>query len=161
MISLIVAMANHSVIGKNNQLPWHLSEDLRYFKSITMGHPIIMGRKTFESIGKALPGRQNIVVSTNPTYTAPDCLVVNSLNDALEVAEVTDELFVIGGAKLFETALPIAEKLYVTKIYADIEGDTFFPEIAPSQWQEVSCERYRQEQPQGLAYAFLQFVRKE
>lgn len=160
MISLIVAMANHSVIGKDNQLPWHLPEDLRYFKAITMGHPVIMGRKTFESIGKALPGRQNIVVSTNRDYAAPSCLVVTSLNDALEVAEVTDETFVIGGAKLFETALPIAEKLYITRIYADIDGNTFFPKLDSSEWQEARCEKYTQQKPQGLAYAFLQYVRK-
>ncbi len=130
ILSLIVAMTEERVIGKNNQLPWHLSEDLKRFKKITMGHPIIMGRKTFESIGKPLPGRQNIVISRNASFRADGVAVVHSLVEALAACPPgTNEAFVIGGASIYEAALPKADRLYLTLIHRSIPGDATFPPV--------------------------------
>jgi len=128
-LSLIVAMTENRVIGKNNQLPWHLSEDLKRFKKITMGHPIIMGRKTFESIGRPLPGRQNIVLTRDKNYTKEGIDVAHTLADALSKCEQTGEEFVIGGASVFEDALPLARRLYLTLIRHPFEGDAYFPSV--------------------------------
>ena len=129
-LSIIVAMTDDRVIGRDNKLPWHISEDLKRFKALTMGHPIIMGRKTYESIGKPLPGRHNIVISREPKRSYAGVTVVQSLDAALDAfAAVDTELFVIGGAKIYELALPIADRLYLTLIHSKFEGDTFFPEI--------------------------------
>ena len=127
-ISIIVAMSRNRVIGRENKLPWRLPEDLKHFKEITLGHPVIMGRKTFESIGKALPGRDNIVISRNERYRASGATVVGSLDEALALRKKEDA-FVIGGEKIFRLALPRAEKLYITLIEEEVDGDTFFPEI--------------------------------
>lgn len=127
-LSLIVAMTEDRVIGRENKLPWHLSEDLKRFKALTMGHPIIMGRKTYESIGKPLPGRHNIVISRNATRRYEGVTVVHSLDEALDTfAAVDTELFVIGGAKIYELALPIADRLYLTLIHSKFDGDAHFP----------------------------------
>ncbi len=129
-LSIIVAMTDDRVIGRDNTLPWHISEDLKRFKAITMGHPIIMGRKTYESIGKPLPGRHNIVISRDDARHYTGATVVKSLEDALDEFSATDtELFVIGGAQIFELALPLADQLYLTLIHAKIDGDTYFPEF--------------------------------
>jgi dihydrofolate reductase len=129
-VSLIVAMTDERVIGKNNRLPWHVSEDLKRFKQLTMGHPIIMGRKTFDSIGRPLPGRQNIVITRDPNYQAEGVTVVHNLCEALAASHQDQpEVFVIGGATIFEMALPLADKLYLTLIHQNIEGDTFFPQF--------------------------------
>jgi dihydrofolate reductase len=127
-LAIIVAMTEERVIGKDNHLPWHLSEDLKRFKQITMGHPIIMGRKTYESIGRPLPGRQNIVVTHNPVFHAEGVTVVHDFKDALAQAkEWNDQQFVIGGAALFKLALPLIDRLYLTLIHDPIPGDTYFP----------------------------------
>lgn len=128
MLSLIVAMSRNRVIGHQNQLPWHLPEDLKHFKATTMGNPIIMGRKTFESIGRPLPGRENIVVTRNPAYREEGVIVVHSLAEAIKACGDRDA-FVIGGAQLYQDALPLADRLYVTLIDQDFAGDTYFPEI--------------------------------
>ncbi len=141
-LSLIVAMTPEQVIGANNALPWHLPADLAYFKATTLGCPVIMGRKTHESIGRPLPGRQNIVVSRNRRLSAPGCVVAGSLEEALDMAESARELFVIGGAALYETALPHADRLYLTEVCAAIPGDTHFPPITPSEWREVSRKEH-------------------
>lgn len=125
MLSIIVAMTDDRVIGKDNTLPWHIPEDLHRFKALTMGHPIIMGRRTFESIGKALPGRTNIVVTSQP-LTVPGVLTARSLDEALALSS-SDETFIIGGSRLFAEALPKADRLYITLIHDKIEGDTYFP----------------------------------
>ncbi len=129
MISLIVAMARNRVIGRNNQLPWHLPEDLKRFKQITMGHPILMGRKTYESIGRPLPGRENVVVSRNPHYHPEGVVVEPNLIEALEKRKNEPEIFIIGGSQLFAEGALIAERIYLTLIERDVEGDVFFPEI--------------------------------
>lgn len=138
-LSLIVAMAKNRVIGHENKMPWHLPAELSYFKRVTTGHPIIMGRKTFESIGRPLPGRRNIVVSRNAHFHAPGVEVANSLESALALC-ANENPFVIGGASLYADALKFAVRLYVTEIEAELVGDTFFPLIDNSVWQEESRE---------------------
>lgn len=134
-------MSSNRAIGLDGQMPWHLSADLKRFKQITMGHPILMGRLTFESIGRALPGRTNIVVSRNPDYRPEGCLVVDSVEAAIsQGCQLDDEVFVIGGSTLYEATLPIANTLYITQINQDFEGDTFFPDFDRNNWAEVERE---------------------
>lgn len=140
MISLIVAMAHDRVIGKNNAMPWHLPADLKHFRTITTGKPVIMGRKTFESIGKALPNRRNIVISRNPDYIAHGCEVVTSLHEAIAKVAHEHEICIIGGAQIFQESLPLADRLYLTFIDLTVDGDTFFPSWVQSEWRELSRE---------------------
>ncbi len=146
-LSLIVATAHNNVIGRNNELPWHLPQDLKYFKSVTLGKPIIMGRKTFESIGKPLPGRTNIVVTRQKNWNFAGVLVAKNVEEALEIGQqfraeqngLTDEIMVIGGAEIYRHALPVADRVYQTKIDAKVDkGDAFFPELSPTQWKLIS-----------------------
>ncbi|HHL72022.1 MAG TPA: type 3 dihydrofolate reductase [Bacteroidetes bacterium] len=163
-ISIIVAMAANRVIGKNNALPWRLPADLRFFKATTMGKPIIMGRKTYESIGRPLPGRLNIVLSRNPDFRAGagGCTVVPSLQDALDTARDSgaEEAFIIGGATLYAEALAHADRLYITFIDEAIDGDVFFPDIDFSHWQEISREDHLPDDENPHSYSFAQFARK-
>ena len=138
MISLIVAHDKNHVIGYENKMPWHLPGDLQYFKEMTMGKPIIMGRKTFESIGRPLPGRRNIVITRNKNYSAEGIEIVGSLDEALELAGDVPEIMIIGGAQIFEQALEIADKLYVTLIHHEFKGDTYFPQYEG--WHMTSCQ---------------------
>lgn len=141
MISFIVAMDENQLIGKNNELPWHLPADLAYFKRVTMGHPIIMGRKTHESIGRALPGRENIILTRNKNYTSDSCTVLHTLDDIISLGQIKEEeLFVIGGAEIFKELLPITDRLYMTHIYHEFEGDTFFPKINWEEWKIINRE---------------------
>jgi dihydrofolate reductase len=140
VISLVAAHARNRVIGAGNRLPWHLPEDLPRFKRLTMGAPVIMGRKTHESIGKVLPGRRNIVVTRQTGARFEGCEVAGSLEAALALAADAPEVFVIGGAELYRLALPRADRLYLTLIDADYAGDAFFPEIDPAEWRETSRE---------------------
>lgn len=128
-ISMVAAMANNRVIGKGNQMPWHLPADLKHFKSVTLGKPVIMGRKTYESIGKALPGRQNVVISRDVTFQPSDALVVTSPEKALEAAEHQGEVMVIGGGSIYLHFLPLCHRLYLTDIELDTDGDTQFPDF--------------------------------
>jgi dihydrofolate reductase len=139
--SLVVAMARNRVIGRDNRLPWRLPADLAYFKQVTMGHPVIMGRRTWESIGRPLPGRQNIVVTRNRDYTAPGAAVVGSLDDAWRAAGDVEEACVIGGTSLFAEALPQADRIHLTEVEAEVEGDTYFPPFDRSQWVEREIAR--------------------
>ena len=144
--ALIVAMSRNRVIGRNNALPWYLPEDLRYFKQVTYGKPIIMGRKTQESIGRPLPGRQNLVVTRDPDWHQEGVTVVHSLDEALSRAEAqafidgVEERVVIGGSQIYAEALPIADRLYMTQVHAEVEGDTFFPQVDWDQWHEIARE---------------------
>jgi dihydrofolate reductase len=138
---MIVAMANNNIIGRNNDMPWHLPADLAYFKKITLGKPIIMGRKTFESIGRPLPGRRNIVISRDDHYQAAGIDVVNSVEQALALVDGSDEIMVIGGGAIYSHCLAKAERLYVTHIEANIEGDTQFPDFYDGTWLKVNSER--------------------
>jgi dihydrofolate reductase len=134
--SLIVAAAENGVIGRANGLPWHLPADLAHFKSTTLGHPIIMGRRTWESIGRPLPGRRNIVVSRNAGFAAPGCEVAADLAAAYALAQGSPEVFVIGGSQLYDAALPGADRIYLTRVLASVEGDTRFPDLRPDAWRE-------------------------
>ncbi|HJV16029.1 MAG TPA: dihydrofolate reductase, partial [Bacillales bacterium] len=142
MISFIVAMDDNRVIGKNNQLPWHLPEDLKFFKKVTMGHQIAMGRKTHESIGRLLPGRKNIIITRNVNYKREDCNVFYSVQDFVEYCRgQEEEVFVIGGAEIFNETFLFAERLYLTHIHEEFAGDTFFPEFNMNQWKLKSSEK--------------------
>ena len=158
-LSLIVAMATNHTIGINNQMPWHLSADLKKFKKITMGHPIIMGRKTFESIGQPLPGRQNIIISRNSGYKQEGCLVFNNLDSALQSCAEIDEVFVIGGATLYEATLTRADRLYITEIQQAFDGDTWFPDIKKEQWREVAREDIADDSSVNFSYSFIVYER--
>lgn len=158
-VSLLVAVARNGVIGRNNALPWHLPDDLGRFKALTMGHAIVMGRKTFESIRKPLPGRDNIVVTRQRGYIAPGCRVVHSLGDAISAATGKGTIYVIGGADIFALALPLATRLDVTEIDADVEGDVLFPGYDRGEWREVSREPGAG--AQGLRYDFVAYLRRK
>jgi dihydrofolate reductase len=158
-ISLIVAMASNRVIGLNAQMPWHLSADLKRFKQITMGSPIIMGRKTFEAIGKPLPGRCNIIISRNADYQQPDCLVYSDIDSALQHCADSPEVFVIGGATLYEALLPKADVLYMTEIDKDFTGDTLFPEFDSQDWREIERENINDDPSVDFSYHFLKLER--
>ncbi len=143
-IALIVAASQNHVIGLDNQLPWHLPEDLQYFKAVTMGKPILMGRKTYDSIGRPLPGRVNIVLTRDTNWTAQGVEVVNNLDAAIAASEKAckaadvDELMIIGGEQIYRKFLPVANKLYLTKVEAEVEGDAYFPVIDSNQWRQVA-----------------------
>jgi dihydrofolate reductase len=141
-LSLLVAMARNRVIGRDGKLPWHLSADLKRFKALTMGHHIVMGRKTWESVGRPLPGRTSVVVTRNPAYAAPGAVVVASIAAALDVAATDSEAFIIGGGELYREALPNAERVYLTQLDADYPGDTFFPDLSLDHWQEITREHH-------------------
>ena len=141
MISIIVAMGRNRVIGKDNDLIWHLPADLKHFKETTMGKPVIMGRKTFESMGKPLPGRTNIVVTRNSQYKAKGCLVAHSLEKALERVSGEAEVFIAGGGEIYREAMPLADRMYITIIDHSFEGDTYFPEFSKKEWKIIE-ERY-------------------
>jgi len=154
-ISLIVAMASNRVIGLDNKMPWHLSADLKKFKQITLGAPILMGRKTYESIGRPLPGRTNIIISRNPAYRQPGCLIFNGIEQALAHCSNADEVFIIGGSALYQSMLPLADTLYLTQIHQDFDGDTFFPELDSKQWLEVAREEVNDDPDASFSYSFL------
>lgn len=158
-LSLIVAMGRNRVIGNNNRLPWHLPEDLAYFKRVTSGHTVLMGRKTFESIGRPLPNRRNVVITRDPTYRASGCDVVHSLREAVD-RHRDDEIFVIGGAEIYRQALPLADKLYVTYIDEDFEGDRYFPELEPLEWKLVSEVPGTGNDDNPYSYTFRVYERK-
>jgi dihydrofolate reductase len=155
-ISIIVAIANNMAIGKDNDLIWHISEDLKRFKSITSGNTIIMGRKTYESIGRPLPKRRNIVISRNKDLNIEGVEIVNSLDEALRISETDGEVFIIGGGAIYKEAMPLANKLYLTKVNITPEADVYFPDINYNEWRET----YRRESKQDdIEYAFVDLER--
>lgn len=141
IISLIAAMGRNRIIGKNNSLPWKLPADMKRFKELTMGKPVVMGRKTFESIGKPLPNRTNIIITRDKNYNAQGCIVVHSLNEALEAAK-GDEIMVAGGEQIFREFLPKAKRMYLTFIDEDFDGDAYFPEYNENEWKEIRKEKH-------------------
>ena len=154
-LSVIAAIAHNRVIGRENALPWHLPEDLKHFKALTMGHPIVMGRKTYESLGRLLPGRTTVIVSRNRDYAVPGALVVASLQEALAACRHEQEIFIIGGAELYKEALTLADRLYLTEIDADFEGDAYFPDFASNRWREVSRQPHIG--ANGLPFSYVQY----
>ena len=161
-ISMIAAMAHDRVIGKDNQMPWHLPADLAHFKRITLGKPILMGRKTFESIGRPLPGRRNLVISRNPDYQAEGIEVVGSVEAALALlaGSSVEELMVIGGGHLYAEMLPSADCLYLTRIDLAVEGDTRFPAFDDGQWQRIECESHPADEKNPHPYSFETWQRR-
>jgi dihydrofolate reductase len=156
-ISMIVARSRNLVIGKENKIPWKISADLQFFKKVTMGYPIIMGRKTWESIGRPLPGRRNIVVSRNTSYSAVGAELVSSLEQALDSLKEFNRVFVIGGQQLFNQAFPLADELFITEIELQVEGDTYFESPDPSDWQEIDRV---QEKEGEIEFAYVTLRRK-
>ena len=156
MLSLIVAASENNVIGSNNQLLWHLPDDLKHFKHTTQGHCVIGGRKTFESQGKPLPARTNIVITRNRHYKTEGCIVVHSLEEALEKARQDAEPFIIGGEQIYRLAMPLVDRIYLTRVHATFEGDTYFPEFDPAQWREIS--RTHHQRDARHAYSFTIFI---
>lgn len=158
-VSIIAAMGQNRVIGKDGDLPWHIPEDLKWFKKVTMGKPVVMGRKTFETLNKPLPGRQNIILTGNADYEAAECTVVHSLEEALKAARDAQEVMICGGASVYHAALQKADKMYLTLIYDDFVGDTFFPEYDLSEWREIErTDRYQKNN--GYEYSFVIYERK-
>jgi len=160
-LAMIAAQSRNRVIGINNKLPWYLPEDLKYFKRVTLGKPIVMGRKTFESIGRPLPGRTNIVITRDPSWDHPGVRVVHGLDEGVELAESlalidgVDEAVVIGGAEIYGLCLPRAERLYLTQVHAEISGDAFFPELEAAEWQEMAREDFAADGPNPYDYSFI------
>lgn len=162
MISFLVAMDENRVIGKENQLPWHLPEDLKYFKRVTMGHPIAMGRKTHDSIGRVLPGRENIIITRQQDYRSNECTVFHSLDHFLDYCrDQKDEIFVIGGAEIFASVFPFADRLYITLIHHEFAGDTYFPEFVMSEWELISSETGLKDEKNPYDYEFRVYERKQ
>ncbi|WP_063509019.1 MULTISPECIES: dihydrofolate reductase [unclassified Alcanivorax] len=165
-LSLMVAKASNRVIGRNNKLPWYLPNDLKYFKQVTFGKPVIMGRKTWDSLGKPLPGRTNIVITRQADFQAVGAKVVATLDEAVTLAENVafiegqDEAVVMGGAEIYALALPQADRLYLTEVHAEVDGDTWFPEYDTSEWKEIGREDFPAEGPNPYDYSFVVYERK-
>jgi dihydrofolate reductase len=165
MVSIIVAAAENNVIGRQGQLPWHLPADLQHFKKLTLGHPIVMGRRTFESIGRVLPGRTSIVVTGQPGWPAPDgVLLAHSLPEALALAAQQlggEEVCIIGGGEIYRAALPAVDVVYLTEVHTTVpDGDTFFPALTPTTWREETRERHTPDAKNDLAYSFVTLRRR-
>jgi dihydrofolate reductase len=160
-LSLIVAVAENHVIGNNNQLIWHLPNDLKQFRRLTTGHCIIMGRKTFDSIGKPLPNRTSVIISRNPAFKIEGCITVDSLENAiLETRKFeTEEAFIIGGAEIYRLSLPFVDKIYLTEVHHSFEGDTVFPEIDKTIWQETHREDFETDEKHQYSYSFVELNR--
>ncbi len=160
--SIIVAKAENNVIGKNNDLIWHMPNDMKHFRSTTMGHYIIMGRKTFEATKKPLPGRTSIVITRNEDYKAEGCIVVRNIEDAFRLGEENkqEEVFILGGGEIYKQAIELADKIYLTEIHDSFEGDTYFPEIDYSRWKEIKREELEPDEKNPHPYAFVELVRK-
>lgn len=159
-VALVAAVADNGVIGSGGRLPWHLPDDLERFRALTTGHAIVMGRRTWESIGRPLPGRQNIVVTRRREFAAPGCVLAHSLAEAIGLATLPDPVCVIGGEALYRDALPLAEELHLTEIHRDFAGDARFPDYDRGRWHETSRERRRLDGNGGFAYDFVSYSRR-
>lgn len=160
IISLIAAMGKNRTIGKNNSLPWNLPADMKYFRDKTRGKPVIMGRKTYESIGKPLPKRLNIIITRDENYKAEGCVVVHTADEAIIAAGNVKEVMVIGGSQIYKEFLPRANRMYLTKIDAEFEGDTYFPEFTTEEWKEISYEEHERDAENPYDYRFVVLERK-
>ena len=161
-VSLIVAASENNAIGKNNQLLWHLPNDLKFFKNTTWGMPVIMGRKTFEAVNKPLPGRFNIVITRQQGWNADGVIVAKDINDALQKASETNckEIFIIGGGEIYKQSMEMADKIYLTRVHANIDGDTFFPAIDENKWQLISNQEFAADEKHAFAYSFQVWTKK-
>ena len=159
MLSLIVAISENHVIRRHGQLPWHLSADLKRFKQLTMGHHIVMGRKTYDSIGRQLPGRISVVLTRQSEWTVEGVLTASDLPTALKLAGDDEEVFVIGGSQIYQLALPLVDRLYVTQVHATVDGDTYFPAITDDQWQLQQTDSFAADEKNDHDYSFLVYSR--
>ncbi len=157
--SIIVAIAKNNAIGKDNKLLWYLPNDLKHFKDVTTGHSVIMGRKTFESVGRPLPKRRNIVV-TRQSISIDGCEVVPSIEAALALCADEDQVFIVGGAEIYKQAIPLTDRIYLTKVDQDFEGDTFFPELNAAEWEETERENFEPDDKNKLKYSFITLQRR-
>jgi dihydrofolate reductase len=160
-ISLVAAASDNNVIGKNGALPWKMPADMKFFKNLTTGHTVIMGRKTYESMGKPLAGRKNIVITRNKEFKAEGCIVLNSLDQAFEVLGSEAELFVIGGADIYNTVLFRADKIYLTRVHGTFDGDAYFPQITDSEWVEIKSSTFPADEKNPYPYTFIELARKK
>jgi len=162
MITLIAAIAKNNELGKDNDLIWHLPADLKRFKKVTTGHHIIMGRKTFESIGKALPNRTTVIITRKNDYFIDGCLTASSIEDALEIAKSDDEIFIIGGAQIYKQAIEnnLVDKLDITHVHQEFEADVFFPEIDKTIWKEVAREDFKADEKNKHDYSFVSYIKR-
>lgn len=160
MLSLVVAAGENNEIGKDGRMPWHLPADLKQFKSLTLGKPVIMGRRTFEAIGKPLVERRNIVVTSNPEFHAPGCELAASFTDALVIAAGVAEIMVIGGAQIYRAALPRAQRIYLTRVHARFDADTFFPQLDSAEWLETGREDHAADERNPFNYSFSTLERR-
>lgn len=160
IISLVAAAGNNNVIGFNNQLPWKMPADMKFFMKLTMGHPVIMGRKTFDSTGKPLKDRRNIIISRDKNLTLSGCEVAHSMKEALELVKEEKEVFIIGGEEIYRQSMHLANKIYLTRIYGDFQGDSFFPEINEHQWVLTSNKMNMADERNPYAFAFLEYIKK-
>ena len=161
MISIIVAVASNGVIGDKNSLLWHIREDMVHFRTTTSGHPVIMGRKTYDSIGRPLPKRTNVVITRDANLTIEGCTVVHSLEEAVSMFDSAEEVFVIGGAQIYAQALPLAERIYLTVVGKEYEGDTSFPDIDYAEWIDLSREDYDRGEEFEYPFSFITLERKK
>ncbi len=161
-VSLIAAVANNQVIGNNNRLIWHLPADLRHFKKLTMGHTLIMGRKTYESIGKPLPGRKTIIITSQKAYKAAGCTIAGSVGEAIKLVKGEKDVFVAGGAEIYEQTIDLyhTRRLYITRIFANFDGDTFFPEIDEEKWELLERVDHEADEKNPYPYSFLVYKKK-
>ena len=157
MITIIAAIAKNNALGLNNQLIWHLPNDLKRFKKVTLGHHVIMGRKTFESLGRPLPNRTTIIVTRDKNYVAEKCIVVNSIEEALKSAKQDDNPFILGGAEIYRQALPLADELDITWVHKNFKADAFFPEIDFRIWREISREDFKEDSVNKYDYSFVKY----
>jgi dihydrofolate reductase len=158
-VTIVVAISENHVIGKDNKLLWYLPNDLKHFKEITTGHTVIMGRKTYESVGKPLPKRRNIII-TRQAITIDGCEVVNSIEAALGLCAGEDEVFIVGGAEIYKQSLPLTDRIYLTVVHKEFDGDSFFPEIKKREWKEVHREDYQPDEKNSLPYSFITLERE-
>ena len=159
-LSIIVAIAENGAIGANNSLLWHIREDLKRFKTITLGHPVIMGRNTFISIGRPLPKRKNIIVTRQPENVVEGCIMAKSLPEAISICNTEEEIFVIGGAQIYQEAINCSSKLYLTRVHHSYQGDTFFPEIDMKKWEKIWEQPYMTDEDFSYPFSFENYIRK-
>ncbi len=160
MLTIIAAVAKNNALGKNNQLIWHLPADLKRFKKITSGHHVIMGRKTFDSLGKPLPNRTTIIITRNANFKAAGCIIVNSLTEAVKIAAIDENPFILGGAEIYKQAMDVADILDLTIVHKEFDADVFFPEIDPTIWKETSREDLKADDKNKYDYSFVTFKKR-
>jgi dihydrofolate reductase len=160
IVTMVVAIGENNAIGKNNELLWYLPKDLRHFKTITSGHTVIMGRKTFESVGKPLPKRRNIIITRNTEFAVEGAEVVHTIEDALELCKADEEVFIIGGAEIYKMAMKHTDKIYLTVVHENFEADAFFPEIDWNLWTETAAEKHLPDEKNNLSFTFSTLERK-